>query len=97
MKYLSCLLEHLAPATKYKKYRRNEQLSFPVSLARRPPLSRPPRHRFGPGRASLLSAAVSPVARLASSPVFTAPAVALQLDNFVNSDWVPPSMIFSPV
>ena len=73
------------------KKKKIEQQSFSMDLVRRPPLSRPLRHRFGPGKKlSFFSATVSPVARLALSPVLTV-AVVRQLDNVVaQTGWLPP-------
>ena len=45
-----CLIETPCTGQKRKKI---EQQSFSLSLVRRPPFSRPPRHRCGPGKASL--------------------------------------------
>ena len=36
-----------------QKVEKNKQQSFSLCLVRRPPLSRPPRHRFGPGKVVL--------------------------------------------
>ena len=66
--------------THRSKKKKVEQQSLSLNLVRRPPLSRPPRHRFGPGKLSSLSDTVSPVVRLACSPVLTV-AVVRQLDN----------------
>ena len=41
-----------APCTGQKR-RKSKHQSFCLSLVHRPPLSRPPRHRFGPGKAFL--------------------------------------------
>ena len=72
-----CLIGTPCTGQKMKKI---VQQSFYLSLVSRPPLSRPPRHRFG--QFSLLSVTVSPVPRLALSPVLTV-AVVRQLDNVV--------------
>ena len=50
MKIFFCLIG--APCTG-EKLKKIEQQSFSLSLVCRPPLSRPPRHRFGPGKAFL--------------------------------------------
>ena len=50
----SAWLEHLAPVGKKKNdNNKNEPQSFSQPRTRCPPLSRPPRHRFCPGKAFL--------------------------------------------
>ena len=60
-----------------------ERQEFISALYAARPSRKPNRHRFGPGECSLLSATVSPVARLASSPVLV---VALFSRQFWGSD-----------
>ena len=55
------------PCPGKKKQKKLERLSFSPSLVRRPPVSRPPHHRFGTDKALPFPASVSAVARLRES------------------------------
>ena len=88
-----CLIGTPCTGQRHKKI---VQQRFSLSLVRRPALSLPPRHRFGPGKAFLPLCRGEP-----RRPPRVKPGAHRGRRSPARqcccSDWVPPSVIFSPV
>ena len=82
------------PCTGKKKQQKKQQ-SFSLRLVCRPPVSRPPRHQFGPGKAFFTLCHSEPRRPPRIKP--GAHRGRLWPARQCCSDWVPPSVIFSPV
>ena len=82
--------------SKNQAIKKNVQQSFSLSLIRRPPLSRPTRHRFGPGKVFLTLCHSQPrdPPRVKRGAHCGRRSPARQC---CYSVWVPPSVIISPV
>ena len=90
---MSCLIGTPYTGQKEKKIK-IEQQSFSLSLVRRPPLSRPSRNRFGPGKAFLPPCHSEPRRPLHVKPVA---ALVRQLDKVgAQNAWLSQRFLISP-